>query len=161
MNNPGALAFDSSGNLFVANQGNSTIEEFGSSGTGSVFATSASGVDNPYGLAVDSSGNVYVANYSNSSIEKFNPNGQGSTFTSTNLLLDPIGLAFDSTGNLYVANHGHGDILEFNSSGVGSLFASGLGNAVGIAIDVPEPSSFLLLGLGAMTLCAFLKRKRA
>jgi hypothetical protein len=37
-----------------------------------------------------------------------------------------------------------------------------LGNAAYLAIDdIPEPSSFLLLGLGAMTLCLFRKPHRA
>ncbi len=49
LNYPLGLAFDSSGDLFVANFGNSTIEEFSSNGTGSVFATSASGSERARG----------------------------------------------------------------------------------------------------------------
>jgi hypothetical protein len=42
------------------------------------------------------------------------------------------------------------------------VFASGLGNAVYLAIDeIPEPSSLLLTTLGAVSLVAFLRRKRA
>jgi DNA-binding beta-propeller fold protein YncE len=107
-----------------------------------------------------------VANYGNDTIEKFNSSGVGSTFAaySTNgvgqYLQAPIGLAFDSSGNLYVANHFTASILEYNSSGTGTLFASGLGNAINLAIEVPEPSSLLLAALGALSLVAFLRRKR-
>ena len=157
---PEGLAFDSGGNLYVANGGNDTIQEFSSSGTGSVFA--ASGINNPYGLTFDSNGNLYVANGGNNTIEKFNSSGQGSLFTSTNLLSAPIGLAFDSSGNLYVGNHGGSDILKIDPEGDTSVFASGLGNAVYLAIDeIPEPSSLLLTTLGAVSLVAFLRRKRA
>ena len=66
-------------------------------------------------------------------------------------------LAFDSSGNLYVACNsgtlGDSRILKFNQDGVGSVFASGLANAVGIAIEeIPEPSALLLLGLGLSVL---------
>lgn len=195
---PTGLAFDSSGNLYASNIGNNTIEEFNSSGTGSVFATAASGLDLPEGLAFDSNGNLYVANYNdtilkfstngvasvfagsglsnprglafyggdlfvanagNNTIEEFNSSGQGSIFTSTNLLSFPVGLAFDSSGDLYVANTFTGSVDEFNASGIGSVFASGLGNAGYLAIEVPEPSSFLLLGLGISAL-AFSHRRQ-
>jgi len=107
-------------------------------------------------------GNLYVVNAGNNTIEKFDALGQGSVFASTNLLSLPIDLAFDSSGNLYVANHGPSNILKFNQNGVGSVFASGLGNAVGIAIEeqVPEPSSLLLAALGIFSLGFFAKRRR-
>ncbi len=69
LNEPWGLAFDGSGNLYVANYGNNTIEEFNSSGTGAIFANT--GLDEPIGLAFDSSGNLYVANAANSTIEEF------------------------------------------------------------------------------------------
>jgi hypothetical protein len=141
-----AMACDSNGNLFI-NPGNNTIDEVNSNGTESVFVTN--GLSNPQGLAFDGNGNLYVADEGDRTIEIFNASGQPSTFTSTNLLNEPIGLAFDGNGNLFVANYGDGDILEFNSNGVGHVFAYGLEGAANyIAIEVPEPSSLLLLGLG-------------
>jgi hypothetical protein len=50
------------------------------------------------------------------------------------------------------AEHRGGDILEFGTNGVGTVFASGLGNAVGIAIEIPEPSSMLLTALAIVSL---------
>ncbi len=145
MNYPGAIAFDNSGNLYVANGGNDTVERFTTNGQASVFI--ASGIS-PAGLAYHD-GDLYVANYSTGTIEKFNALGQGSIFASTNLLTLPYGLAFDSSGNLFVANHGNGEVLEFDSNGVGTVFASGLGNAIDLAIqEIPEPSGILLVSLG-------------
>ncbi len=163
VDSPFGLAFDGSGNLYVANY-NNTILKLSPSGTGTVFATS--GLDNPRALAFDSSGNLYVANYGNNTIEKFGPNGQPSIFASysTNglgqYLQGPIGLAFDSSGDLFVADHFSESILEIDPNGDMSLFASGLSAADYLADEVPEPSTLLLAALGALSLVAFLNRKR-
>ncbi len=69
---PEALAFDSSGNLYVANAENSTVEEF-APGSTTASATYSAGVSFPEALAFDSSGNLYVANEDNSTVEKFAP----------------------------------------------------------------------------------------
>ena len=60
LDEPYALAFDTSGNLYVANRGNNTIEKFNSSGQGAVFASSGL-LNGPQGLAFDSNGNLYVS----------------------------------------------------------------------------------------------------
>ena len=57
---PDALAFDASGNLFVANSGNDTVSEFA---PGSTTPTATlSGLNRPIALAFDASGNLFVAN---------------------------------------------------------------------------------------------------
>jgi DNA-binding beta-propeller fold protein YncE len=153
---PFGLAFDSSGNLYVANYGNygnNTIMKFAPNGTGSLFASiSSSGLVNPVGLAFDSSGNLYVACSGNNTIMKFTTSGTGSLFASSGLD-EPRGLAFDSSGNLYVANSGNNTIEEFTPNGTGSLFASGgLDEPYFIAVEVPEPSIWAMLatGVGAL-----------
>jgi DNA-binding beta-propeller fold protein YncE len=50
LNQPQGMAFDSAGNLYVANYGNNTIEEFNTSGVGTTFASS--GLDNPQDIAI-------------------------------------------------------------------------------------------------------------
>jgi sugar lactone lactonase YvrE len=74
LDHPTGLAFDSAGNLYVANSGNDTIEKFTASGgilstTGSVFASTGVG-SGAQGLAFDSAGNLYVANSANNTIGK-------------------------------------------------------------------------------------------
>ena len=133
------LAFDSAGNLYVANFGNNTIRKVTPAGVVSTFVDNTQGLVGPDGLAFDSAGNLYVANEGINTISKVTPAGAVSTFISTGLN-DPTGLAFDSAGNLYVSNTGLGSgttVSEFNSSGasVNPTFASGLNGPAGLAFD--------------------------
>src|SRR5262249_7516823 len=57
---PSALAFDSAGNLYVANQGNGTVSQYSSTGT-LINASYVSGLSGPTALAFDAAGNLYVA----------------------------------------------------------------------------------------------------
>ena len=70
-------------NLYVANNGNNTIEKFTPGGVGSVFAST--GLSGPGGLAFDRSGNLYAVNFNSNTIEEFTPGGVGSVFASTGL----------------------------------------------------------------------------
>ena len=66
LNGAYGLAFDSSGNLYVANEGIGTVTEIPpGGGTGSTFAT---GLVNPTGLAFDSSGNLYIGDAGNNTV---------------------------------------------------------------------------------------------
>jgi len=122
--------------IYVANNGNSTIEEFNSSGVGTVFADASEGVTRPWGLAVDSSGNLYVANAGNDTIERFNMNGIGTVFANASKgVSTPTGLGFDSSGNLYVANQGNNTIERFDSNGNQSGFATSVINPGWLAVD--------------------------
>ena len=159
VNNPLGLAFDSAGNLYVANghYGNNSIYKFNSSGVGTVFA---SGLSDPGALVLDSAGNLYVGNYDfngNGTIEKFSSSGTDlGAFASGSFGIG--GLAFDSAGNLYATAYdangvvgSSGSILEFDPSGAETVFASGLSDAVGLAIQAtPEPSTWVLLASGLM-----------
>src|SRR5215467_12246859 len=80
---PNGLAFDASGNLYVANYGDNTIEKFTPDGVGSVFANT--GLNGPWGLVFDKAGNLYAANYWGNSVSKITPAGVVSTFFSTGL----------------------------------------------------------------------------
>jgi sugar lactone lactonase YvrE len=162
---PTGLAFDTNGNLFVANTLGNTIEKFNSSGVGTVFANLASGLDDPVGLAFDTKGNLYVSNvgvdppFANA-ITKFTPGGVVTNFASG--LNQPAGLAFDSSGNLYVANSGAATIVKYTSNGSGSTFASsGLYAPLFIAIQVPEPATWILVafGIGAFLGGCHLRRR--
>jgi len=125
------LAFDSGGNLFIANSGVNDILKIDSSGHSTVFAN----VLNPYGMAFDSSGNLYVGTRTPDKIYKFDSNGNGSVFASTGLNL-PGGLAFDNAGNLYVANNGSNQITKFDMLGNSTVFATaGLNYPSGLAFD--------------------------
>ena len=111
LSRPRGVAFDSIGNLFVANTTfdgttyQATIVKITPRGVQSTFATLSSNFW-AEGLAFDSSGSLFVAagdtNDPNlgSTIFKFTPDGTQSTFGSVPSVI--IGLAFDSAGNLCV-----------------------------------------------------------
>jgi sugar lactone lactonase YvrE len=144
---PNAVTFDSSGNLWVADQNNNRVLEYkapfstheaaslviGQSGfTGSAAATSSTGLSGPTGLAFDSSGNLWVVDNGNSRVLEYSTpfsTGEGaalvigqSSFTSSDYsdtnstgLSYPTGLAFDSGGNLWVADQENDRVLEYKA----------------------------------------------
>ncbi|HKW30396.1 MAG TPA: HYR domain-containing protein, partial [Verrucomicrobiae bacterium] len=130
LNRPVGLAFNSAGNLFVANSGAGQVVEFTPGGAGSIFA---SGLNQPLGLAFDSGDNLFVADSGSGNIYKFTSGGAQSTFASG--LNTPFGLAMDSAGNLYEADDASGNINKFTPAGVQSTFASGLNLPVGLAFN--------------------------
>jgi len=126
---PIAVAVDSGGNVYVADQANNSTSKETPAGTvttlagrpgsfGSANGTgSAARFNGPSGVAVDSADNVYVADTYNNTIRKVTParvvttlgglpgnigtaNGTGSAARFSN----PAGLAVDGDGNVYVAD---------------------------------------------------------
>jgi sugar lactone lactonase YvrE len=129
---PYGLAFNSAGDLFVADSISGNIYEFTPTGTRSTFASGVSSVE---GLAFDSAGNLFASQYCNwGNIYKFTSSGVRSTFATIGL--GAAGLAFDSAGNLFAASGGSiGSIFEFTPGGVQSTFASGVSYPAGLAFN--------------------------
>ena len=109
-------------------------------------------------LALDTNGNLFVScqNFSihpnAGGILKIDPSGNVSVFASH--LDGPAGLACDSSGNLYVANANSGTIEKFDPSGNGSVFASGLDGVGSIAVQIPEPSTWVTVAMSVAMLVA-------
>jgi len=131
------LAFDKSGNLFVADVGSGVsrngigdgyIAKFTPAGVRTTFAL---GLPVPVGVAFDSAGNVFATEFGSGNIYKFTPNGVRSTFASG--LFEPQGLAFDRAGNLFVAVFG--GVYKFTPTGLRTTFASGLTDPFALAFD--------------------------
>jgi len=145
---PAGLAFDSSGNLWVADSGNDRVLEFQAPLSNSEAAslvigyssfnvsglqpTSASAMNQPGAIAFDYFGNLWVMDTGNSRILEFKPpfsNGMSaslvlgqSTFTTSveavtqSGAAGPNGLVFDSTGptaDLWVTDAYNNRVLEF------------------------------------------------
>jgi len=125
LNNPSAVAVDSSGNVYIADTGNNVIRQVNSSGIINTFAgnnslgggyTGDGGVatsgqlDAPTGVAVDSANNVYVTDSVNNLVRKVSGGnlstiiGIGATGQSLN---HPNGLLVDSSGAVYVSDTSH------------------------------------------------------
>ncbi len=131
LNNPAALAIDSSGALYIADSSNGRIRKVQSgiittiAGTGVAMlsgdggpATSAT-LNCPYGIALDSSSNVYIADLGNHCIRKITVstgimttvagtgvnryNGDNGAATSAALNY-PYDVSLDSAGNIYIAD---------------------------------------------------------
>jgi hypothetical protein len=102
---PDGLAFDSSGNLYVANRLDNTMGKITPGGMGSIFVPVSAGLAHPGGLAFDPRGNLYVASTNDDTVRKVTSDGSVSTFiASTAGIGRPEFLACDFTGNLYIGN---------------------------------------------------------
>lgn len=171
---PFDVATDSLGNTYVVNVDNQRVMKIDSGGNSSVFADAADGLFTPISLAVDASNNVYVADVLTSSIRKFTPAGVGSIFAGfAQGVVSPTGLAFDDGGNLMVANYLGNNVLKITPAGASSVFTTASlpwGVSVfrtptfnvplgGFGAPVPEPSSWLLMVIGAAAM-AFWGRRR-
>ena len=143
--NPGGIAVDGSGNVYVADTGNHRIQKFTSNG-GFIAAWGSKGSGNgqfksPYGIAVDSTGNVYVADYGNYRIQKFSPDSTflgsiGGFSTNPSGLAAPVGVAVDTAGNVYVIDLGFQKVVKFASSGSYVTYWGGVFDSPrGIAVD--------------------------
>lgn len=156
-NEPNGVAVDRNGNVYVADEFNSTIRKITPAGvvstlagtpwlTGLVNGNGAQALFNrPRGIAVDTSGNVYVADWGNDAIRKVTPAGVVTTLASsyTGYLHQPWGIAVDAAGAVYFTSGNQGspgigqgaDFIErITPDGTLSLFAGafyGPGNTDG------------------------------
>jgi len=148
--NPGGVALDSAGNVYIADQdhtrirkvSNGVITTVAGNGTQGFSgdngpATSAQLYD-PERVTVDSAGNLYIADTDNYRIRKVSNgvittvagNG-GRGFNGDNILAtsaqlhDPFGVAVDSAGNLYIADFGNNRIRKVSNGVITTVAGNG------------------------------------
>jgi hypothetical protein len=139
------VAFDSYGNLYIADQNNNRIRRVAANGiistvagtNGSGYAGDGGAATNaslaaPSSVALDAFGNLYIADKNNHRIRMVNPNGTITTIAgksgsgyagdgglATNASLDyPSGAAFDASGNLYIADQSNQRIRRVATNGI-------------------------------------------
>jgi pimeloyl-ACP methyl ester carboxylesterase/sugar lactone lactonase YvrE len=159
-NQPGGVAVDDAGNLYVADTGNATIRKITPNGTVSTLAGSptsrgnqdgsgsAASFSSPAGVAVDGAGNVYVADAFNATIRKITAAGAVSTLAGSAMNRGdadgtgpaaqfnyPNGVAVNAAGNLYVADTYNDTIRQITPAGVVTTLAgsAGISGAVDLA----------------------------
>jgi sugar lactone lactonase YvrE len=154
---PGDIAVDPAGNVYVSERVNHRVQKFDSDGF-PVTQWGGMGSGNgqfafPEGIATDSAGNVYVADRGNNRIQKFTSDGAflakwGGTGAGDGQFLQPNDVAVDAVGNVYVADTGNDRIQKFSetggSSGSGSAGgASGGGGGAGKGAPIVDVSNEL------------------
>ena len=169
LNDPNAITFDSSGNLWVADTGDNRILEFkapfangesasvaiGQPNLSSTLAnTTQSTLDSPEGLAFDTHGNLWVADTDNNRVVEFVPPfatgmnamvvlGQDSYFfsgegTSQTSLIGPESVAAAPGGNLWVDDTENYRVLLFTDP---ASAASSTTSSTSLTLTLPTSSA--------------------
>ena len=163
------LAFDSSNMLYIS-------DDSGGSGTASLYtvnaATAALSLLGVHGadidaIAFDGSDVLYGIDDTNDELVTLNTTTGAIASVTGSLGIatsSEQGLSFDSNGNLWLMNEGDQSLYTLNLSTGAATFQADLGDdfeSLAI-IDVPEPSSLTLLGvgIGMMGLAGWRRRRR-
>ena len=146
LNEPGDIAFDTIGNLYITDYNNNRIRMVNTSGVISTIAgngtksfsgdggqATAAELNQPEGIVIDHAGNIYIADAANSRVRKiiastgiittfagnatYGYSGDGGPATAAELDY-PCGLAFDNSNNLFIADYFNNRIRKVSTSGV-------------------------------------------
>jgi DNA-binding beta-propeller fold protein YncE len=110
---PEGIAFNSSGDLFVASSTGNVVDEITPGKTESTVAS----VPDPSGMAIDSAGDIFVTGHNDGDIWEIKAGATSATMFASGLL-GPGGLAFDPSGDLFVQAGGtNGVIDEYKDTG--------------------------------------------
>ena len=150
---PTGIAFNSAGDIYVADLNNHRIVKFSASGGDSLDEWGSEGLGKykfrkPYGLAIDGEDNIYVVDRDNHRIVKYDSSFSyldewgGAGAEGEDPFKTPRGITIDGEDNVYIADTGGNRVLKFHRDG-GCLakwgsYGSGsdqLYAPVGIAVD--------------------------
>jgi sugar lactone lactonase YvrE len=151
LDRPIGLAFDSAGNLYIADADDNVIREVSLTGVistaagdgeqgfgGDGGAPASALLDTPTGVAVDANGNLYIADSHNNRIREVSGgvittiagtgtagfSGDGGAATSA-MLAGPTAVAVDSNGKVYIADTGNHRIREITGTTIATVAGDG------------------------------------
>jgi predicted outer membrane repeat protein len=134
LDNPGGVAVDAAGDIFIADYLNAAVLEVPAGG-GVQTTVPASGLRNPWGVAVDGAGDVFFADYWNEDVVEI-PAGGGVQTTVGSGLSHPAGVAVDGAGDVFIADSGNNRVVEVPAGGgAQTTVGTGLSNDRGVAVD--------------------------
>ena len=167
LNNPTNVAFDDSGNMYIADFGNYRIRKVDAS-TGNITTVAGGGINvlesgmatsallYPSAIAIDTFGNMYVTNWYNNLVQVVNLS-TGFLNTVTGIGVEgysgdgglaknaevnyPYGVALDASRNIYIADTYNNVIREINAfSNIGPAGIEQLSDANSISV-YPNPAN--------------------
>ncbi len=175
---PRQIAFDSSGNLYVADEWNRRVRRItpggvistvagngGFGGAGEGGPATAAGIGGPFGVAVDAAGNMFVATAGGNVIRRVAPSGTINRLVGTGAaggagdggaplqaqLNNPRALALDASGTLYIADSSNHRIRKVSGGSISTVAGTG---AAGFGGDGGSATSARLNGPAGITLDA-------
>ena len=162
LDGPNCVAFDSSGNVYVASALTDNVIKFDR--TEKLVTTfTGGGLNSPMGIARDTDDVLYVAGGLSHNIVRFDTEGSYLGELSHPDLATPQGVAFDGQGHLYSSSFSNDSVVEFDASGayVRTITEGGLSVARSVAfVPVPEPRSATLLAIGLLSVVCWHRKAR-
>ncbi len=152
LDQPNGLAFDSAGNLYIADTNDNVIREVSTAGVISTVAGNGSQgyagdggaatsalLNAPTGVAVDASGNLYIADTLNNRIREVSGgtittiagtgaagfSGDGGPATAA-ALSQPAAVAIDAQGDIYIADTNNNRIREITGATINTVAGNGV-----------------------------------
>jgi uncharacterized protein (TIGR03437 family) len=162
LNQPYGLAFDSSGNLYIADLGNARVRKIGTDGTiqtvagGGALPATGTGQGGPANItqlaqprdvAVGADGSLYISDFGANQVYRVTTDGTLSLMAGTGVagfsgvatsavlaqLNAPAGLAIDPTGALYIADSGNNCVRKVYNGVIITVFNTPA--PTGVALD--------------------------
>jgi hypothetical protein len=130
---PKGVAVDAAGHVYVADYGNSRVQEYTTDGAFiTQWGSPGSGngqFSNLWGIAVGAYGHVYTTQIGPSQIQEFTSDGTfvsrwGSNGSGPGQFNQPLGLAVDGAGNIFVVDTGNNRIQKFGPGSTPTVHGS-------------------------------------
>ena len=145
LNTVSSVAYDSQGNLFIADYNNNVVRKVTSDGvittvagtgqkgySGDTGQATKAQLDGPSHLSVDAAGNLFIAETGNNVVRKVAPDGIITTYAGTGTagfsgdtgpatsaqLSQPQGVAVDAAGNLFIVDTSNSRVRKVTPGGI-------------------------------------------